>query len=147
MFKMEVFDAPSHYYPSDAMSLDELAYWITFNRVSGIGPVSFKTLLEYFDNDLEAAWRAGTKELAQAGLTHKTIENVVNLRATSTPQRELEKLEKLRIRVITWKDKNYPPLFPTRSETPRIDPRGWKPCCHPAVTLVSVFQRCRRMHL
>ena len=68
---MEVFDAPSHYYPSDAMSLDELAYWITFNRVSGIGPVSFKSLLEYFDNDLEAAWRADTKELAQAGLTQK----------------------------------------------------------------------------
>ncbi len=45
MFTMEVFDAPSHYYPSDAMSLDELSYWITFNRVSGIGPVSFKSLL------------------------------------------------------------------------------------------------------
>jgi DNA processing protein len=55
---MEVFDVPSHYYPSDAMSLDELAYWITFNRVSGIGPVSFKSLLEYYDNDLEAAWRS-----------------------------------------------------------------------------------------
>ena len=115
---MEVFDAPSHYYPSDAMPLDELAYWITFNRVSGIGPVSFKSLLEYYHNNLEAAWKADTKELAQAGLTQKTIENVVNLRTTSTPQRELEKLEILRIRVITWKDKNYPPLLPTRGERP-----------------------------
>ena len=94
---MEVFDAPTHYYPSDAMSLDELSYWITFNRVSGIGPVSFKSLLEYFDNDLAAAWRAGTTELAQAGLTRNTIENVIKLRKTSTPQKELEKLEKLRI--------------------------------------------------
>src|SRR5260370_19010967 len=117
---MEVYDAPSHYYPSDAMSLDELAYWITFNRVSGIGPVSFKSLLEYYDNDLEAAWRADTKELAQAGLTQKTIENVVNLRTTSTPQRELEKLEKLRIRVITWKDKNYPPLLREIDDSPPV---------------------------
>ena len=117
---MEVFDVPSHYYPSDAMSLDELAYWITFNRVSGIGPVSFKSLLEYYDNDLEAAWRADTKELAQAGLTQKTIENVVKLRATSTPQRELEKLEKLRIRVITWKDKNYPPLLREIDDSPPV---------------------------
>jgi DNA processing protein len=99
---MEVFDAPTHYYPSDAMSLDELAYWITFNRVSGIGPVSFKSLLEYFDNDLQAAWRADTKELAQAGLTQKTIENVITLRTTSTPQRELEKLEKLRIQTFHY---------------------------------------------
>ena len=71
---MEVFDAPSHYYPSDAMSLDELAYWISFNRVSGIGPVSFKSLLDFYHNDLQAAWRGDSKELAQAGLTQKTIE-------------------------------------------------------------------------
>src|SRR5215471_17519884 len=100
MLKMEVFDAPSHYYPSDAMSLDELSYWITFNRVSGIGPISFKSLLEYFDNNLEAAWRADTIELAQAGLTRNTIEYVVRLRKTSTPQKELEKLEKLRSRPV-----------------------------------------------
>src|SRR5437667_5740425 len=104
MFEMEVFDSPSHYYPSDAMSLEELAYWIAFNRVSGIGPVSFKSLLDYYHNDLEAAWRADSKELAQAGLTQKTIENMIKLRTTSTPQRELEKLEQLRIRVITWKE-------------------------------------------
>src|SRR5712692_7140490 len=108
---MEVFDSPSHYYPSDAMSLDELAYWIAFNRVSGIGPVSFKLLLDYFQDDLAAAWQADSKELAQAGLTQRAIENVIKLRSTSTPQQELEKLERLRIRVITWKDKSYPPLL------------------------------------
>ncbi|MGZ3622743.1 MAG: DNA-processing protein DprA [Ktedonobacteraceae bacterium] len=117
---MEVYDAPSHYYPSDAMSLDELSYWITFNRVSGIGPVSFKSLLEYFDNDLQAAWQADTKELAQAGLTRNTIENVITLRKTSTPLRELEKLEKLRIRVIIWKDKTYPPLLREIDDSPPV---------------------------
>jgi DNA processing protein len=80
--------------------LDELAYWIAFNRVSGIGPVSFKSLLDYYHDDLEAAWGADSKELAQAGLTQKTIENVMKLRTTSTPQRELEKLERLRINMF-----------------------------------------------
>ena len=94
---MEVFDFPSHYYPSDAMSLEELAYWIAFNRVSGIGPVSFKSLLDYFQDDLSAAWQADSRELSQAGLTQKAIENVIKLRSTSTPQQELEKLERLRI--------------------------------------------------
>ncbi|MGZ3617647.1 MAG: DNA-processing protein DprA, partial [Ktedonobacteraceae bacterium] len=102
------------------MSLDELSYWITFNRVSGIGPVSFKSLLEYFDNDLQAAWQADTKELAQAGLTRNTIENVITLRKTSTPLRELEKLEKLRIRVIIWKDKTYPPLLREIDDSPPV---------------------------
>src|SRR5260370_36045008 len=106
---MEVYDAPSHYYPSDAMPLDELAYWITFNRVSGIGPVSFKSLLEYYHNNLEAAWKADTKELAQAGLTQQTIENWVTLRTTITTQRDLDKLAKVRICAITRKDDNNRP--------------------------------------
>src|SRR3989441_1104217 len=120
MFEMEVFDSPSHYYPSDAMSLDELAYWIAFNRVSGIGPVSFKSLLNYFQDDLAAAWQADSKELAQAGLTQKAIENVIKLRSTSTPQQELEKLERLRIRVITWKDKSYPSLLREIDDAPPV---------------------------
>ena len=117
---MEVFDSPTHYYPSDAMPLDELAYWIAFNRVSGIGPVSFKSLLNYFNGDLPAAWQAGSKELAQAGLAQKAIENLTKLRATSTPQQELEKLERLRIRVITWKDKAYPPLLREIDDSPEL---------------------------
>ena len=117
---MEVFDSPTHYYPSDAMPLDELAYWIAFNRVSGIGPVSFKSLLNYFNGDLPAAWQAGSKELAQAGLAQKAIENLTKLRATSTPQQELEKLERLRIRVITWKDKAYPPLLREIDDSPPV---------------------------
>lgn len=117
---MEVYDSPTHYYPSDAMPLDELAYWIAFNRVSGIGPVSFKSLLDYFHNDLAAAWQADSKELAGAGITQKTIENIIKLRSTSTPQRELEKLERLRIRVITWKDKNYPPLLREIDDAPPV---------------------------
>ena len=39
---------------------------------------------------------------------------------TSTPQRELEKLEKLRIRVITWKDKTYPPLLREIDDSPPV---------------------------
>ena len=117
---MEVFDSPTHYYPSDAMPLDELAYWIAFNRVSGIGPVSFKSLLNYFAGDLPAAWQAGSKELAQAGLAQKAIENLTKLRTTSTPQQELEKLERLRIRVITWKDKTYPPLLREIDDSPPV---------------------------
>jgi len=100
--------------------LDELAYWIAFNLVSGIGPVSFKSLLDYYHDDLEAAWRADSKELAKAGLTQKAIEHVVKLRTTSTPEHELEKLERLRIRVITLKDKTYPPLLKEIDDAPPV---------------------------
>lgn len=109
--KMVVFDASARYYQSDRLSLDELAYWIAFSRVSGIGPVRFKLLLDFFAEDVAAAWQADRKTLAEAGLDQKTIESFFKQRTTIIPQQELERLEKLRIQVITWKDDAYPPML------------------------------------
>ncbi len=107
----EVFDTPAHYYPSDMLSLDELSYWVAFSRTLGIGPVRFRLLLNYFEDDVAAAWNADSKELAQAGLDEKIISAFLKQRATIVPQRELERLEKLKISIITWKDDLYPPLL------------------------------------
>src|SRR5215471_5991146 len=116
----EVFDSPSRYYPSDALSLDELAYWIAFSRVLGIGPARFKLLLDFFHDDVAAAWHADSKELAQAGLDQRTIHSFIKQRATITPQQELEKLERLRVRVITLKDKTYPGLLKEIDHPPPV---------------------------
>lgn len=106
-----IFDAPAHYYPSDAMPLEELAYWVAFSRVLGIGPVRFRMLLAYFQDDVAAAWQADSSTLARVGLDQKTIDGFLKQRATTSPQRELERLQKLRVRVITLKDKDYPSLL------------------------------------
>jgi DNA processing protein len=117
---LEVFDAPSRYYPSDSLSLDELAYWVAFTRILGIGPVRFKMLLDYFQEDVAAAWKANNKELAQAGLDQKVIDSFIKQRAGSIPQQELEKLERLRVQVITIKDKGYPSLLKEIYNAPSV---------------------------
>jgi len=106
-----VRDASARYYPSDVLSLDELSYWIAFSRVIGIGPVRFKLLLDFFQQDVAAAWQASYTTLAATGLDQKTIQNFIRQRASIAPQQELERLEHLRIRIITWKDDTYPPLL------------------------------------
>ncbi len=106
-----VFDLPTPYYPSEALTLGELAHWVAFSRFPGVGPVRFKLLLDFFDNDVAAAWNADSKRLVEAGLDQKTIDKLIAHRSKITPQHELEILEKKRIRVITWKDANYPPLL------------------------------------
>jgi DNA processing protein len=118
--ELEVFDTPTHYYQSDALSLDELAYWVAFSRILGIGPIRFKLLLDYFHEDIAAAWKADSKELAQAGLDAKTIDGFLKQRTTSKPQQELEKLERLRIRVLTLKDKDYPDLLKELINAPPV---------------------------
>lgn len=111
MHGIEVFEFPARYYPSNTLPLDELAYWIAFSRVLGIGPVRFKLLLDYFRDDVATAWHADKGALAEAGLDLRCIEQFLRQRATIMPQRELERLEKLRITIITWKDSTYPPLL------------------------------------
>src|SRR5947209_3681127 len=106
-----VFNAPSSYYPSDALSLDDLSYLIAFSRVLGIGPVRFKLLLDFFAGDVAAAWQADSKALVAAGIEPKIGDAFLQQRAAIIPQRELERLERLRIRIVTWKDGDYPTLL------------------------------------
>ena len=107
----EVLETLARYYPSNALSLTQLAHWIAFSRVMGIGPVRFKLLLTYFQDDAEAAWHATAKDLAEAGLDQKVIESFQKQCAAIDPLYELERLKNLRIEVITWKDEGYPALL------------------------------------
>jgi DNA processing protein len=111
MRKMVVQDEAAHYYTSDALSPDALSYWIAFSRVAGVGPVRFKMLLDFFNEDVAAAWHADSATLVAAGLELKVVEKFVAQRATIVPRKELERLERRHIQVITWKDEIYPPLL------------------------------------
>ena len=106
-----IADAPTHYYPSENLSLDELAHWIAFSRVIGIGPKRFQTLLDFFHDDATVAWQAARSELMQAGLEEKIVDSFLKQRETIVPEHELQRLEKLRIQVVTWRDATYPPLL------------------------------------
>jgi DNA processing protein len=117
---MTLFDSPARYYPSGTLPLDDLAYWIAFSRVLGIGPKRFRQLLTFFQDDVAAAWNADSATLAQAGIDQRTIDSFLKQRKNIVPQRELERLEKLRVTVITWKDKTYPPLLKAIDYAPPV---------------------------
>ncbi len=106
-----LFESVARYYPTNVLTLDELAYWIAFSRVLGIGPVRFKRLLDFFHEDVAAAWHASMNELQEAGLEQKISESFLQQRAQMVPQQELARLQQLRIQIITLKDPNYPPLL------------------------------------
>ncbi len=106
-----LFESVARYYPANVLTLDELAYWIAFSRVLGIGPVRFKRLLDFFQEDVAAAWHASMNELQEAGLEQKISESFLQQRAQMVPQQELARLQQLRIQIITLKDPNYPPLL------------------------------------
>ncbi|MCS7286785.1 MAG: DNA-processing protein DprA [Anaerolineae bacterium] len=87
--------------------MEELKYWLGFSLVKGIGPVRFRNLLEYFGNAKEA-WEARPEELARAGLDRRSLENLLALRKRVSLEQEMEKLQKAGVRIVTWKDDDYP---------------------------------------
>ena len=117
---MEVYGTAASESATDTLSPGALACWIALSRVSGIGPVAFRALLNHFEDDVEAAWKAGRGELTRAGMGRHVIENLLALRSTLDPQAELERLKKLRMTVLTWKDKQYPSLLRQIDDAPPV---------------------------
>lgn len=89
------------------MEVEQLKYWLAFNRVRGIGRVRFKLLESYFGS-MEAAWSASEAELRAAGLDRRTIRSVVDGRQKVEPDAEAEHLLKSGVQALTWHDDEYP---------------------------------------
>ncbi len=89
------------------MLRNDLKYWVGFSIIPGIGPVKFGQLEKYFGN-LEEAWKAESPELKKAGLPDKAVATVASSRAKISLDSEMEKLERLAVKVFTFHDKEYP---------------------------------------
>src|ERR1700756_2111045 len=108
---MAVFDRSPHNLAPTGLTMDERGYWVAFNRIQGIGPVSFRLLLNHFQNDLAAAWQADSRELARVGFSQKFIEKFLAQRVRIEPAREIELLTKENVSLLTWCDPTYPALL------------------------------------
>ena len=89
--------------------MSDLKYWVGFNRIQGVGRARFSQLESYF-GDLAKAWHAPRAELNAASLDTRTIESIVDSRPEISPDAEMEKLDRHRVRALTWND----PAFPAR---------------------------------
>ncbi len=87
--------------------MEETAYWIGFNKVSGIGPARMAALIEIFGS-AGAAWNGSMSKLKEAGLDKRSISNLLQARQTVNPQSELDRVRDAGIRVVTWQDVDYP---------------------------------------
>lgn len=90
--------------------IHELKYWNAFNQLVKIGAIRFKKIYSHFEN-MEQAWYADWQEFKRAGLEDQICDYIQIKRKEISPDREFEKIEKEKIKIITFKDKNYPKLL------------------------------------
>lgn len=99
--------------------MSDLRYWVGFNIVRGIGPVRLRALLDYF-GDLERAWLAPAEELHRAGLDRRSLENLLEARATLDLEREVQRIADAGARVRTWESPDYPRLLREIPDPPPV---------------------------
>lgn len=83
-------------------------FWVAFNRVPGIGPTRLQALLEYFENDIQAAWEATPSHLTAAGLDRRSMDALLQSRSKLNLEAEANLLAKHDVSVFTWYDEAYP---------------------------------------
>ncbi len=82
-------------------------YWLGFHLTKGIGPARLERLLAYF-GDLGEAWEADPRELERAGLGEALRESLAATRREYDLDRELARLERAGVTLLTWDDGRYP---------------------------------------
>lgn len=82
-------------------------YWVALNAVGGVGPVTFRRLLDHF-GDLEQAWQADSRGLAAAGIERSIVNAIIQQRPRIDPDKLMARLEELGASALTREDSNYP---------------------------------------
>jgi DNA processing protein len=93
----------------ETVQADRAKYWVGFHHVPFIGPVRIQRLVAHF-GDLENAWVAQPSEL-RGVLDDRAIQSLEKVRQELALDREMEKIERLGITVLTIQDDDYPRLL------------------------------------
>jgi len=89
------------------MNKEEIKYWVGFNLIPGIGRVRLVQLENHF-GQLERAWQADAAELKRAGLDKGALRAISTHRAKISLDEEMEKLDRHGVKVLTYRDTDYP---------------------------------------
>ena len=94
-------------------------YWLGFNQVAGVGPLRLAALRDYFSS-LEEAWLAPDRELRQAGLDRRTIQNLHGARQSLDLGDLLRQLDEIGASALTLDDLDYPSVLKELPDAPPV---------------------------
>ena len=99
--------------------MDEVAFWVGFDLVPGIGPKRIRLLLDHF-GELSRAWEASAWDLSAAGLDTRCIQALQETRAKISLEREMARVERAGATILTWRDAEYPRLLRNIAASPPL---------------------------
>ena len=92
---------------SDSFSLDKIYYWLALYMIKGVGNATFLSLLNKFGSP-DKVFEAKVDELVDSGIRKDLAYKIVNREFSIDPEKELKKIEKNGVKIITYQDRRYP---------------------------------------
>jgi DNA processing protein len=93
------------------MTRDPRYAWLALNRISGVGRVLYRRLIDRFGAP-SGVFQSDRRELLGVeGLREQTARNILNFKGEDAVEREIEALDRLKIHLLTLRDPLYPPLL------------------------------------
>ena len=96
-----------------------MKYLNALNKINGLGPQKMKILLDFF-GEAEKIWNCEFEDLIKSGIGESLSNKIIAEREKIDPDEEMEKLEKNKVKMITFDDPLYPPLLREISSAPYI---------------------------
>ena len=99
--------------------MEDIKYWVAFNRVPQLGTVRFRKLEAHFGS-LDKAWSAGLADLKAAGIEDRVAKEVVTAQSRISPDGEMERLTRAGVKPVNWHDQDYPPRLKEIADPPPV---------------------------
>ena len=99
--------------------MNDLKYWVAFDRIHGLGPKRFNRMEAHFGT-LGEAWRAKRGELRDAGIGSAVAEDIDSKRERIDPDSEMERLLKRGVQPIHLRSDEYPEQLAESPEPPAV---------------------------
>jgi DNA processing protein len=88
--------------------MNDKLYWLALNMVPGVGPITYRNLLDKFKNP-QRVFTASSRELASVeGIGEKIMKAIKDFPAQEIGEKELRKAERLGAVILTLRDQSYP---------------------------------------
>src|SRR3989344_914299 len=97
----------------------DLKFLNVFNSIPGVGPATLRTLKNNCVN-YEEAWLASENALAQIKLQEQALRSILWKRPSLHPDKEMERLVRENIWLVSEGDENYPSLLREISNPPLL---------------------------
>ena len=99
--------------------MDDTKYRVALAQIPQLGTVRFRRLEDYFQ-DLENAWNASPAELREAGIESRVSQGIVAARSRTSPEAEIERLERAGVKPLHWHHPDYPSRLREISDPPPV---------------------------